>query len=164
MNKRLLQTLFFLLALILGFICCENDTKNEDRDTLYVKFENDSTSEFTITGIQLLVMGEAGELEEPVGEFDENILPAGTRIAPNGHTFFTANIPNLYYAYYRLTIDDGNGNQINICEPTEDQSCYVGTITHWGSDERTVYITIKRNPITGLVWITNRGERNGIDY
>ena len=163
MNKKILQSLFALLILALGFICCEDDINDIDKDTLYVKFENDSTSEFTITGIQLLNMGEAGELIEPNGEFGDNILPAGTRIEPNEHTFFTAEIPNLHYAYYRLTLDDGNGNQINICDPTENPSCYIGTITHWGSDERTVYVTIKRNPTTGLVWITYRGERNGID-
>lgn len=163
MNKKTLQALLVLLVIALGFVCCEDEVKDVDNDTLYVKFENDSTSEYTITGIQILLMGEAGELNEPNGEFGENILSEGTRIVPNGHTFFTADIPNLYYAYYRLTLDDGNGNEINICDPIENPSCYVGTITHWGSDERTVYITIRKSPTTGLVWITHRGERNGID-
>lgn len=164
MNKKLLQSLFVLLVLTLGFISCDkDDIEDLDKDTLYVKFENDSTSEFTITGIQLLLMGEAGEMNEPDGEFGENILEDGAIIVPDGHTFFTLDIPNSHYAYYRLTVDDGTGNQILLSSQTDNDNYYDGPITHWGSDERTVSVTIKRDQTSGLIWISGWSDWAGID-
>lgn len=164
MNKKLLQSLFILLVLTLGFISCEkDDVEDLKNDTLYVKFENDSSSEFSITGIQLLSMGVAGEMDEPDGEFGENILEDGAIIVPGGHTFFTLDIPNLHYAYYQLTVDDGTGTQILISSQTENADSYDGTITHWGSDERTVSATIKRDQYSGFIWVSGWSDWAGID-
>ncbi|NOQ27216.1 MAG: hypothetical protein GQ564_17785 [Bacteroidales bacterium] len=165
MNKKLLQSLLVLLALTMGFIGCEEEDDVEDlkKDTLYVKFENDSSSEFTITGIQLLLMGVAGEMDEPDGEFGENILEDDATIVPGGHTFFTLDIPNLHYAYYRLTVNDGTGFQILLCSQTDNVNCYNGPITHWGSDERTVSVTVKRDQSSGSIWVQGWSDFAGID-
>lgn len=164
MNKKLLQSLLVLLVLTMGFIGCEeDDVEDLKKDTLYVMFENNLESEYTITGIQLLLMGVAGDMDEPVGEFGENILEDGATIVPGGHTFFTLDIPNLHYAYYRLTVDNGDGDQILICNQTGNSNSYDGTITHWGSDERTVSVTIKTDQYSGLIWIQSWSDWAGID-
>jgi len=164
MNKKLLQSLIVLLLLTMGFTSCkEDDIEDLEKDTLYVKFENDSSSEFTITGIQLLLMGVAGEMNEPDGEFGENILEDGATIIPGGHTFFTLDIPNLHYAYYRLTVDDGTGTQILLHSQSEYTNTYDGPITHWGSDERTVSVTVKRDQISGVIWVQGWSDWAGID-
>lgn len=163
MNKKLLQSLLVLLVLTLGFISCEDDIEDLDKDNLYVKFENDSNSEYTITGIQLLLMGESGELNEPDGEFGENILKDGATIVPGGHNFFTLDIPNSHYAYYRLTVDNGTGAQILLYSQPEYTNSYDGTITHWGADDRTVSVTIKADQTSGVIWVQGWSDWAGID-
>ena len=164
MNKKLLQSLFVLLVLTFGFISCEEeDVEDLKKDTLYVKFENGSSSEYTITGIQLLLMGVSGEYDEPDGEFGENILEDGATIVPGGHTFFTLDIPNLHYAYYRLTVDNGAGTQILLYSQTGYTNTYDGTITHWGSDDRTVSVTIKTDQTSGVIWIQGWSDWAGIE-
>lgn len=165
MKISLNKMALFLAILIFGLISCEGDDKDKDSsdNSLYVKFENFVESEFTITGIRLLNMGEAGVNEEPIGEFGENILVNGQTIAPGEHAFFTLDIPSLHYAYYRLTIDNGTGAQVFLHDQVGYEESYDGTITHWGGDDRTVQVTIKTDPLTGLIWIQSWSDWVGID-
>jgi hypothetical protein len=159
LNKMVLIFAIFMF----GFISCEDDDKDSSDDTLYVKFENYNESEYTITGIQLLNMGVAGTYEEPVGEFGENVLTDGQIIAPGEHVFFTLDIPSSHYAYYRLTVDDGNGTQIVLHEQLDYTESYDGTITHWGGEDRTIQVTIKTDILTGLIWIQSWSDWVGIE-
>lgn len=151
-----------LIFLSIGFISCEDDSE-KDNDSLYVKFENSSESEYTITGIQLLLMGKAGNQDDPVGEFGDNILKDGKVIEPGGYEFFTLEIPNLQYAYYRLTVDDGAGNKILLHDQTGYENSFDGTITHWGGDDRTVKVAVKWNTMEDYIYIQSWSDWVGID-
>lgn len=145
-----------------GFISCDDNNDSEE-DTLYVKFVNYSESEYTITGIQLLLMGEAGTYEEPNGAFGDNILDDGQVIAPGGNVFFTLDIPSLNYAYYRLTVNDGAGNQVFLHDQIDYQASYDGVIEHWGGDDRTVQVTIKWNNDFDYIYVQSWSNWVGID-
>ena len=159
--KRLFYLLFLVLPLVTVFTGCEEEDEKED--TLYVKFMNMPESEFTITGISLLNMGEAGVQEEPDGEFGPNILKNGETIPPGGHRFFTLDIPNLHYAYYRLTVDNGSGTQIYLHDQVGYAASWDGPITHWGSDERQVEVTVGLDDDSGLIVVKGWAEWSWIE-
>jgi hypothetical protein len=159
-----------LLALLLiplitfSLISCEEESNESENETLYVKFENETGSEYTITGIRILVMGEAGgEIPEPTGEFSENVLATGEVIAPGGHTFLTLNIPNSNYAIYRLTVDDGTGNQIYLYDQQGYSNNYDGTITHWGGHDRTAYARVVWSETAQYIYVQGYGDFVGIE-
>ena len=166
MNIKLFKSLFFIIFLFVALVSCEEikDELENEEDTLYVKFENDAESEYTITGIRLLVMGKYDiGYEEPDGTFGPNILEDGVTIAPGAHQFFTLDIPNLHYAYYKLTVDDGQGNDVELYNWINDDTLYDGTITHWGGDDRTVSTTIVWNESIQQIVITGWSDWVGID-
>ncbi|MGE0088126.1 MAG: hypothetical protein AB7S50_01465 [Bacteroidales bacterium] len=154
--KRILLIVFLLLPLFTVFVSCEDE--EEPEDTLYVKFINMPASEYTITGIRLLNMGEAGVQEEPVGEFGENILKDGAQILPGEYKFFTLNIPDSNYTYYRLTVDSGSGTQIYLYDQEGYEASWDGPITHWGSDERQVEVTVGLDSLSGLIVVKGWAE------
>jgi hypothetical protein len=161
MNKLFFRLLFLLATFSLIFISCEEEEEKED--TLYVKFINMPESEFTITGIRLLNMGDAGVQEEPVGEFSDNILKNGATIAPGEHKFFTLDIPTHHYAYYRLTVDNGNGTQIYLFDQEGYEASWDGPITHWASDVRQVEVTLGIDDITGNIVVKTWAEWSWIE-
>ena len=163
MNKSVLKSLFIILVLSIAISSCDEDSDNLEKDTLYVKFENNNSSEYAIIGIQLLQMGNAGTLDEPIGAFGVNIIEDGVTIIPGGHAFFTLDISNLHYAYYRLTVDNGTGTNIFLHDQTNYEDSYDGTITHWGGDDRTVSVTIKTNENLDLIYIQSWSDMVGID-
>jgi len=166
MRYRLFFIPLMLVVLFIGITSCDEESDKDDiliEDTLYVKFENSEASEYTITGIRLLVMGVAGNYDEPDGEFSTNILESGTTIAPGGHVFLTLDIPGSYYAYYRVTIDDGSGNQVYLFSQPNYGKSYDGVITHWGSDERTVSVTIVWDDYSDLINASGWSDFAGID-
>ena len=152
---RFSRFIFYTLVLLITFVGCEEET---EKDTLYVKFINDPESSYTITCIRLLNMGPAGEQMEPVGEFGANILTNGARIAPGEHKFFTLDIPNTHYAYYRLTVDDGSGNQIYLFDQEGYEASWDGPITHWASDVRQVEVTVGLDALSGLIVVKGWAE------
>ncbi len=155
--------LFFALffGLSAGFLSCENNDDNDKNESLYVKFINNADSEYTITRIEVQPMGIASESNEPTGEWSENVLTGGETIAPGGHVFFTLPIPNLNWSRYRLGVDDGQGNEILLYEQEGYNEGNL-PITHWGSDERTVTITIYLNSSTSIISISAWGDNAGI--
>lgn len=159
--KRILLIVFLLLPLFTVFVGCEEE--EEPEDTLYVKFINMPESEYTITGIRLLNMGEAGVQEEPAGEFGNNILKNGATIAPGEYKFFTLDIPSSNYAYYRLTVDNGSGTQIYLYDQEEYEATWDGPITHWGSDERQVEVTVGLDVSSGLIVVKAWAEWSWIE-
>ena len=150
------------LIFLIGCDLLTNE-KDEEQDTLYVKFTNDSSSTFTITNIQLQAMGKSGETAQPSGIWSDNILPAGTSLVPGSHTFFDLDIPNLHWSQYRLGVNDGQGNEIMLDEQQGYQDQGELPITHWGSDERSVSITIIYDQATHLIQWSGWSDFAGID-
>ena len=154
------------MILLFGFLSCSSPTDSDKHDTLYVKFTNESTSAYTITNIQLQAMGKAGDsVATPSGVWSANILTDGKTIAPGAHEFFTLDIPNLHWSQYRLGVSDGSGGEIMLHEQEgyENEIIFNPSITHWGSDERTVSVTIVSNPSTGVIYISGYSDFAGID-
>jgi len=159
---------FFQAILAVSFIfliACDllTNEKDEQQDTLYVKFTNDSNSTYTITNIQLQAMGKSGETAQPSGIWSDNILPAGTSLAPGAHTFFDLDIPNLHWSQYRLGVNDGQGNEIMLHEQQGYQDQGGLPITHWGSDDRTVSVTLVYDQSTQLIQWSGWSDFAGID-
>ena len=160
----LIVSLFF--ALLTG--CDQLTSSNDEPETLYVKFINDSTSTHTITTIQLMAMGKVDD-EQAVKDstWSADILDKNETIAPGEHRFFTLEIPNLHYSIYRLGVDDGKGNEIFLDEQpgyTEDNVfVFTPTITHWGSDKRTVEVRLNYYAEKNLIYIAGYSDNAGIE-
>jgi len=158
-------SLFLLSIFVLLLTSCDLLTNKDDEqdDKLYVKFINAQSSLYTITNIQLQPMGKAGETSQPSGTWSDNILTNGATITPSGHEFFDLDIPNLNWSQYRLGVDDGSGNEIMLYLQPGYQSQWELPITHWGSDERTVSVTISYNASTELIYVTGYFDSAGIE-
>ncbi|NHB68816.1 hypothetical protein [Perlabentimonas gracilis] len=162
MKKWIIKSgLLVILAIFTAALnSCEGFTPNdededEQADELYVKFCNEPSSVFTITSIEVRPRGPATGTYTPTDNWSSNILPAGTTIEPGDHVFFTLEIPSLHWSEYRLKVDDGDGNIINV--DSEDLS-----ITHWGDDKRTVGVTISLHEPTNKPYISGHYDFAGI--
>lgn len=156
---------FYKLALILITCCvvfssCDDEKEN---DKLLVKFVNNVDSEYSITSIRLLQMGKAGVHETPEGEFGDNILENGRILTPGDSEMFKLDIPNLHYAYYRLTVTDGLGNFIYLYDQTNYEDLWDGPITHWGGDDRTVTVTLKWDEDLNMIYVQMWSDIVGIE-
>lgn len=156
-KSGLLLVLAFFTAAFSGCDGLVPNDENEDEqvDELYVKFCNEPASQFTITSIEVRPRGSATGTQTPTDNWSSNILTAGTTIEPGGHVFFTLEIPNLHWSEYRLKVDDGEGNIVDVV--SEDLP-----ITHWGDDERTVGVTISYNESTNTPYASGYSDFAGI--
>jgi hypothetical protein len=139
-----------------------SDAKREE-DKLHVKFINEAGSSYTITYIQLQAMGKAGETPEPSGDWSENILENGQTLAPGEHKFFNLKIPNLHWSQYRVGVDDRNGGEIMLHLQQNYQAEWEPSITHWGSDDRTVGVSVLYDQSSGLIHILGYSDFAGIE-
>ena len=162
MKKWIVQygVLAILAISMAALSSCEGLTPNDENDDsqtdeLYVKFCNEPASQFTITSIEVRPRGSATGTQTPTDNWSSNILTAGTTIAPGAHVFFTLEIPNLHWSEYRLKVDDGEGNIVDVL--SEDLP-----ITHWGSDERTVGVTILYNETSNTIYANGYSDFAGI--
>jgi len=166
---KYLLKLFSLISIIgtlfLGTLGCESSTESEDEpDVLRVKFTNDQESAFTLSNIQLQPMGRAGESTEPTGEWGDNILTDGKRLAPGEHEMFNLDIPNGDWSRYRIGVINSQGNEIMLHEqPGYSPDLYDPSITHWGSDDRTVSISVSEDQGSGLIYISAWSDHAGIE-
>lgn len=161
--KNLISKISFLVIIFLLLSC---DTTNEnDTDKLDVKFENSSSSSFTITSIETMTMGESGnEIASPSGKWSSNLLTSEEAIAPGAYKMFRLEIKNRHYVQYRLAVLDENDNEVFLhSQVGYPASSVQGTITHWGSDERTVQVTIVRNQNTNRITVSGYSDWAGID-
>ena len=166
LQKKLVLFISLITVLVLsGIISCESSTDSEDQpDLLRVKFTNDSLSAYTISIIQLQPMGRAGESTDPAADWGDNILAEGARLAPGEMEFFNLEIPNLHWSRYRLGVISSNGDEIMLHEQTGYQPDLSDpSITHWGSDERTVSVTVVDNLSTGFIDIASWSDFAGIE-
>lgn len=167
MTRTAVFSIMSVLALGLLISSCDRLSGADPTETkgLYVKFMNSTGSEFTVTDIQLMPMGNAGaDQSTPSGEWSENILTDGDTLAPGEHRFFTLDIPGGHWSQYRLGVYDTSGNRIMLHEQQGyPESAMLGSITHWGSDERSVVATVTRNAATGLISISGYSDWAGIE-
>ena len=160
--------LLLIMSMFIVILSCDmgSDPDEDKPDELYIKFINNEASEYTITSIELMAMGKADEASSsPSGVWSDNILSEGQTIAPGSHRFFTLEIPNLHYCQYRLGVDNGQGFQImlHLQDGYSSESISPPTITHWGSDERTVGVTVVNSSYSDLIVISGWSDWAGID-
>ena len=162
---RLMLNFLFISSLTVSITGCDFGSDPDKKDELYVKFGNNSNSEYTITSIELMAMGKAGEeTSSPSGVWSDNLLEEGQTIMPGEHRFFTLEIPNLHYSQYRLGVDNGQGAEIMLhLQEGYSAELSPATITHWGSDERTVGVSVVYNEESNLIVINGWSDWAGID-
>lgn len=158
-----MKKLLILLVLIFAVIACNETTTPGKTGKLYVKFQNDSSSWFTIYSIELQAMGAVEGDRLPKGNWSSNILNGGKLIPPGGHEFFNLDIPNLHWSNCRLGIIDSSGKRLLLHEQTGFQPDWDYSITHWGGDTRTINVTFNRNRHTGLITVNSWSDWTGID-
>lgn len=160
---KTIKNLVLLITMVVGFTfySCE-PVEQEEPDTLYVKFVNEADSEFTITAIELIARGPAGQYGDPIGDWSDNIIKSGESIPPGGHLFFTLEIPNLEWSQFRIGVDDGTGNTLMLHDQTDNYDVGQMSITHWGGDDRTVGVTVVRSEYSDLIVVTGYSDGVGI--
>ena len=151
-----IRILLFVLLLSVSFNACDLlNPANDEKDSLEVRFINDSRSEYTITTIQLKAMGKADATDAtPCGEWSEDILTAGQRIALGDTVYFSVDIPNLHWSQYRLGVTGDNGSEIMLHEQPNFSDYGRYPITHWGSDQRTVGCTVVYDASADLIHVS----------
>ena len=154
--------IFTFIALLFFIQACETTEVESKPETLYVKFENNPNSVVTITSILIQHMGKAGESTTPSGDWSSNIIKDDEKIEPGQHLFFTLEIPNLHWVRYRLGVDDGTGQEIFLHEQPNYQESDL-PITHWGGDDRTVTVEIRKNETSGMYYVGSWMESVGIE-
>lgn len=158
----------------LTFSSCEDLLKESNpEDELYVKFYNSPASAYTITSLELKARGESGSIDtksaeldgkiEPTSTWGANILPQGLVIPPGKHLYFNLKLKNLHWVQYRIKVDDGNGNIVPLDFQGFQSAPNELAITNWGSDKRTVNVTIDYNNTEDRIWINGNGDWAGID-
>jgi hypothetical protein len=155
----------FVAVIIIGTIGCESSTESEDEsDLLRVQFNNESSSAFTISNIQLQPMGDAGESTEPTGEWGDNILSGGKRLEPGDFEYFDLNIPSGDWSRYRLGVINNSGAEIMLHEQAGyDPPLHDPSITHWGGTDRTVSVSLSEDQGSGLIYISAWSDMTGIE-
>jgi hypothetical protein len=163
MKKSAFCLPLWMFTILFAMISCEilpESDEPQDEETvakLYVKFINEAASEYTITNLQVRPRGSAQTSTEPTEPWSGNILPDNTRIEPGAHVFFELEIPNLHWSQYRLLVDDGTGTIVVVGESSDLP------ITHWGSDDRTVGVTLKYDEYSQVIWVSGWSDFAGID-
>lgn len=168
-QNRIARSAFVFTTLILLSIviltACDSSTDSNEEDVvemLEVKFINSAESDYTITTVEVQPMGKSQESTTPTGDWSDNVLPAGTPLAPGESATFDLPIPNLHWSRYRLGVLNGEGAEIMLHEQTGYQEGDL-PITHWGSDERTVEVTVVQHQSSDLIYVTGWSEFAGID-
>ncbi len=153
---------FFLLAALLAAFGCSSITDSNDKEeSLHVKFINSPSSQYTITSVQLQHMGPADD-PAPSGSWGEDIFESGQKLAPGAHAFFDLDIPNKAYCVYRLGVENGDGTELML-HTQQNYSGLEPTITHWGSDERTVEVTVIYDQYSGHIQVSGWSDWAGIE-
>lgn len=163
--KRRIFLVMFVLALGQVFLsgCDELLDKDDEKDTLYVKFINDESSIYTITNIQIRKRGKVDVTNGIIGVWSSNLLVGGKVLAPGEHAFFTLDIPSGEWAEYQLGVNNGSGVEVMLY----DQQNYSGLsdlpITHWAGDDRTVSVSIGFDQSTQTITVKGWSDWVGID-
>lgn len=167
MKKSYLAFTISVLFFSVFISACEKEDQKDPETNdpkLHVEFTNSSSSEFSINVLQLRAHGKAGEVDSPpTGDWSGNMLPAGVVLAAGETHIMDLSIPNLHWSEYRLGVLDANGNSIMLHEQdgwTNDDAMgtYGPPITHWGSDNRYVEVTVTYKASVDRIVITGWGD------
>jgi hypothetical protein len=157
--------IFPVLFAFLLLSSCEdllNKDDNTTKSSLNVKFKNSTSSTYTITTIQTRNRGKVQVNTTPTDSWGNNLLAAGQTLAPGAHFLFTLDISAGEWVEYRLGVDNGQGVTVMLY----DQPGYDGftnlPITHWGSDDRSVEVTITYNHDSNTINVTGWSDYAGI--
>ncbi len=165
--RGLAAVLTFIAAIFITSGCDLNDTTSTGTKTvnsLRVKFLNESNSQYAINNIQLAPMGPVvAENTEPLSPWSGNILPEGTIIEPGEFTFFDLSIPNGHWSRYRIGIVTGSDSELMLHEQQNQDPNSGASITHWGSHDRTVSVTVVYDNGSGFYYIRGYTDGAGID-
>ncbi len=131
------------------------------QNNLTVYFTNSTASRFPITGIELRPMGSYTH-PNATGTWGNSIL-TGDTLYPGEKKTFVLPIPTGELSHCRLTVIDSLQQEIKLDERIGFDTTLqtYATITHWGSDERTVEVTIDYNSSSKLIWVSGWSEWAG---
>lgn len=162
---------FTSILCILSMLTITSCIETENNGSLYVKFCNTPGSSYTITSIELkkredlsvdTKSADLGSIKVKES-WSDNILPAGVRIAPGKHVFFTIEMPKHYWVQYRIKVDDGAGKEVELTYQGRESDPNDLPITYWGGDDRTVQVSITYNSSEGRIWINSYSDFVGLD-
>ncbi|MBN1650928.1 MAG: hypothetical protein JW857_06345 [Bacteroidales bacterium] len=162
--KKPITLLLGLVLISFSFNSCTKTTEEENQvsSNLHVKFINDSGSQYTINTIEIRSRGLVSAENQPIGAWGSNLLTNGLTLAPGASTFFDLPIPNLHWSEYRIGVD--NGGTTVMVEENPNVGVDAGyPITHWGSDDRTVSITVQYNASYDVIYVSGWSDWAGID-
>ncbi|MGE0077799.1 MAG: hypothetical protein AB7S48_08070 [Bacteroidales bacterium] len=162
--KKFIILLSIATVGILSFTSCDNLFGDDDeKDSLYVKFENDPSSSYTITNIQIRSRGKVDAENKEVGTWSNNLLGTGESLSPGEFTFFTLDIPSGEWDEYRLGVDNGNGTEVMLYDQTNYDGMTDLPITHWGGDDRTVSVLVTFDDDSQTITVNGWSDWVGID-
>lgn len=171
-----MKNLYKLLLIITVFLMCacdeeDNKTTNNpddlpkgDRYNLFVKFINDSFSKYSITSLQYLNLGPVTSGMNPQGDLSDNLLKPNQVLKPGDHTFFFVKIPRQYWALCKIGVYDSVSQKTIIIndQPGFPDYWIKPTITHWGSDERTIEVRLEYSTYDQMIVPMHWGDYSGI--
>lgn len=151
-------SLLFLAAMLFTVSACNTVLPDPDPEPeiLRVKFINESAA-VTITSIELQARGSSTNPDPKTNNWSEQMI--ATDLTPGEHTFFDAEIPNLHWSQYRLWLSNNEGGEYLLVQSETMEL----SITHWGSNERTVSVTLRVDESTGIVGVSAWSEWAGIE-
>lgn len=166
MKKYERNYILLVLLFLFSFSACDDDspsTPSDNTGKLYTKILNESGSAYTITSIRLKDMGELPTGPEPAGSFGENILTNGKKLAPGEFAMFFLAIPNRHWALCKIGVEDSSGKEIIISDQIGYDQDIICSITHWGGDDRTVRIYLRKNASNNLIEVGGWSDWIGIE-
>ncbi|MEN9444776.1 MAG: hypothetical protein RIS47_1666 [Bacteroidota bacterium] len=159
-TSRFYVFLLVILGLVVPQWACELSLEDDaDSNSLTVLFENGSDSQYTITGIQLRPRGSMTNLTVPTTTWTPNILNDRS-LAPGETIMLDLEIPNREWSQYKLTVVDGNGTSVVVAP--SDEATNEMSISHWGSDQRTVSVSVKYNTVLKTIYVSGWSDFAGI--
>ncbi len=85
-------------------------------------------------------------------------------MAPGQFKMFILNIPNGHWAKYRIAVYTGNGTELLLHEQGYEYDELYPPITRWGSDKRTVGVTILQHSNPSYIYIAGWWDFAGLQY
>ncbi len=149
------NSLLFLGIIIFLFAACTKDPVEPIEDPLNVQFFNDANSDYSIKTIEIRSRGLIGEENQPIGEWESNLLSGGLVLDPGSSSSFNLDIPSLEWGEYRIGVDDGNGNTEMVLTNQIVGIQGALPISHVGSNNRTVSVVVEYDVNNDLIYISS---------
>jgi len=150
-----MKKVFLLLMLPAFLLLCVGCEKDEEptNSILHVEFMNEANSDVSIVIVEMRAHGKAGEAGGPTGYWTSNVLPSGTVLAPGQSVKMDLSIQDLYWSEYRLGVQLADGTTIMLHEQEGWIERVGPPITHLGSDNRKVAVSVRYNEESAIYFI-----------